>query len=741
MSLFRTACIAVVMTVTSLAAAVPDHWTSATAAELQAPAKSYFRLDLRYPGVYRVGADQLAVANNGTTPILETLTLANNGSPVPFYRVRDPLTSETIALEFVADAPRDSRGRLLHTNRSNIFHLIPGKPGPEYQDAHVTSGTQVLEDVIYRKRLRREHNVVFAWTAVDPEETDNFYWHFYQAASNWSGRVFLDFYDYASQLRMPVQLGLRLLGENQTPQSDPDHKFDVAINDTVFDTFSFDGIRMYDFETSIPTELIKKNSKLSFKTPEDRMQAIDRVGLDALTVTYPAHITADGQLTYWFSNELLETDLPSSAVRVKDAPPGSKVFDIQQQKVYTAEGDSDPIITMDEEPTSYVLVGANGSMPVDGIVKVDATESLLAVPQETRALVIYHPRTRQSAKALAAYRNEQGLSTLAVDVTEVFDRLNDGFISDVALKRYIRYVADQAPQLEFIVLFGDSTFDFREARHFYTQHHPTVLIPIHWVSNPSTTWSGGFQDDNWYGAFNDEYRPDIAVGRIPANNDDNGMAYLRKIIEHEQLRKSADAQALMLSSYERSFQDMVREPGTMYNDRFSSVTFLFPESSEADKEVQRLMDEFTTGAQLVYYVGHGGAMVWRVGPADFKKQKDLFTPTQVRQLEHPGVYPFVLCSSCYTTSYDQELGIGESLLFQPQGGAISVIGSPWKATVHEGHNFNRRLIDEYFKPENARIGQAMLQSLRANIAPGRNQPAFNSFTLLGDPCIEIVRKP
>jgi hypothetical protein len=325
-----------------------------------------------------------------------------------------------------------------------------------------------------------------------------------------------------------------------------------------------------------------------------------------------------------------------------------------------------------------------------------------------------------------------------VDVTRIFDELNNGYINDVSLKRFIRFAASKAPTMRFLVLMGDSTADYRMSTSFDTPNLPHVGIPIHWIVNPATTWTGGYADDNWYASLKSANTPDIAIGRIPASTEEQAFEYIRKVIEYEQFGESKSDKALVVSSVEASFQDLATQVQTRFGDHFSTTTLLFPETEVATREVQRLREEINSGVQALYYIGHGGAWVWRVGPTDYARQKDLFSPNDIALLQNRKHYPVISASSCYTTSFDYQYGIGEAFVLQPHAGAIAVIGTPWKGTVYEGHMFNMHFYEQYLDPKTERLGEAFAAA-KDRMRPARDdQVDAQTFTLLGDPCLKLV---
>jgi hypothetical protein len=153
---------------------------------------------------------------------------------------------------------------------------------------------------------------------------------------------------------------------------------------------------------------------------------------------------------------------------------------------------------------------------------------------------------------------------------------------------------------------------------------------------------------------------------------------------------------------------------------------------------------------VLYYVGHGGSFVWRVGPVDFAKQEDLFTTADIERLTNEGRYPIVFVSSCYTVSFEHAQSLGESFLLAPERGAIAVVGSPWKTSVHPNHQFNSLMMGYLYSAEYRfrnsmevdegtplRIGDAFLAAKLSRQVRGA---AGIGFTLLGDPCLVVVEE-
>lgn len=775
----------------------------ATVAKASTNPTRTLRIELRYPGVYQISGDDLRGAGVDLAGVSRgSLALSSNGTTVPFRllahgrvpvnatdaQVIEEIRSKSSGLdidyttgpaalaqplqthdviEFIGSPPRGTSTWFLPDNKYNVYFLTwsagappqptnpsagpdsgeaaQSAPGPatiyhEQQPAPVTGSAPAQ---YFHQWQHLENNYIHQYTMLPPSQSDNFFWFSYRAGTppDQNFRANLTFPGFARELGRPATVDLQVYGVTRAIDLTPSHHFHFLYDLKPIGEFQFDGTALHQTSFQIPAEsVLDKPARFGLATPDHRTTAVDSVVIDYVNASYPARFDLGTAELATFNNHLTAETTITDQLYVSGLPPGGTIFDSLSGAAWPLAADqSTAILPNPPHATTFTVVARAPRLSPDAITLSSPPPAPASLAPGTRALVIYHPQVQRTAQAYTQYRRERGWAIEAVSVRDIFDQYNHGYISDTVLKDYLAQVHHHAPDLSHVVLIGDAFFDYREARSYDDEERLDVLIPIHWVYRPGVTWSGGYQDDNWYGSFKNEYRPDVAVGRISINNDDEGMEYLRKIIEYETFRKSATDQAYMISSVEHSFQSYVKEIGDQYAGQLSGVRYLFPEAANATDEVLNLSKAFDDGAQLFYYVGHGGSMVWRVGPIDFARQKDLFTPADVRQLSNRTRYPVIVCASCYTTSFDQPASIGEALVNQPAGGAITVIGAPWKATVQESHDFNKLFFQYYFDPAVTTIGQASLLAHRAHISESQTHPLYNSFTLLGDPCLEILR--
>ncbi|GIX44339.1 MAG: hypothetical protein D6691_03235 [Candidatus Hydrogenedentota bacterium] len=733
-----------------------ERATTATEAELvetKGLAAEYVRVLVAFKGVYRIYGRDLAAAGVDLAKIdPRKLTLWNEWKEVPIaVKVKEEgRFGADDTIEFVGQPPVGTFSTYKPYNYYNVYFLSWEASQPlRYSTTVLRRGEATLTNSSFWTVLHLEQDNYYRESRLPRGITDNFYWCHYSSEQTGTYPIRVSFPHFDKNRGDRVHLHFRIFGWSDVPGLKPSHKFSIQYGDDVerdsprYDcgTFAFDGVQYYDFVTSLPASVLGYRQRFIFKTPPDRANVVDSISLDWIRVSYWRKLDADHRNVFEFNSNVYGAKYPAQ-FSVKNAKPRSRVFCPSQAKIYEPFNPeaTEIVVAADNRETTYLLVAENGILTPDVLDYRKRDRLSDFVSSSTEVLVLYDTYLRDPAMLYAAYRKQQGLEVAAVDVVRIFDEMNAGFIDDITLKRFIRYAAAKSPRLTYLVLFGDGTSDYRMCQTFDQADPPRVGIPIHWIESPATIRTGGYVDDNWYASFKSANTPDLAIGRIPAANEVQAYEYVRKVIEYETFQASKNDKMVVISSVESRFQDMAASVRDRYGDHFTTITLLFPETSVATREVERLREEIDHGIQFLYYIGHGGAFVWRVGPVDYSKQKDLFTPADVSKLRNRLHYPIIAASSCYTTAFDAQWSIGEAFLLQPKAGAIAVIGAPWKSSAYEDHAFHTRLLDFYCSSAYKRLGDAY-QAAKAAFRPKDDDYVdVQTMTLIGDPCILLARK-
>lgn len=736
--------------------AAGDASTTPTREELLARwqlGDDYIRIRLAFPGLYRCYFRDLFAAGLPTNVNPAQLALWNEGKLVPLaLNVADPSNPQPDDyIEFVGDYARGTFSTFKPDNYYNVYFLTWHKGKTlHYTTKRLEKPTLGSDDLSFWEILHLEEDNYYRESRLPRGITDNFYWSHITAGDPRVFPIRLDFPDFDKRYADHVRLVFRIFGYSDVPNLHPAHKFQIQYGDDEergsprydLGTFQFDHRGYYDYETSLPASVIGFRQRILFKTPPDRQNVVDAISFDWVRAYYPRKLDAGKRNWFVFNSNVCTLAQPPYSFSVRTASPSARVFCPSQAIIYEPTGNGTIVVSALDRETTFCLATEEGVLAVESLEWRHHPNLADAITSDTESLVLYDSELREPVGVYAKYRETTGPRTVAVDATDVFDTLNDGFISDIALKRFIRYAATRSPSLRYLVLFGDSTQDYRlaSADNYDRLDAPRVGLPIHWIENPGTIRTGGYVDDNWYASFKSANTPDIATGRIPAATSDQAYEYVRKLIEYEVFERSREDGMLVLSSVESRFQDLAADVQRRFKDCFTTITLSFPETTVATREVQRLRESIDAGLQVLYYIGHGGAFVWRVGPVDYSQQKDLFTPADVAQLHNALHYPIILASSCYTTAFDAQYSIGEAFLLQPRAGAIAVIGSPWKSSAYEDHAFNLKLLGNYCAMRGARLGDVYQRTKDAQRPKDDSYVDVQTFTLLGDPTLQLVPK-
>jgi hypothetical protein len=113
-------------------------------------------------------------------------------------------------------------------------------------------------------------------------------------------------------------------------------------------------------------------------------------------------------------------------------------------------------------------------------------------------------------KALAQYRESQGLRTALVDVKDIYDEFGYGQKSPEAIREFVWYAAKSWQEKpRFVLLAGDASYDARNNLGFGDWD----LVPSKQIETASLETAS----DQWY-VKKDQEQLSIAIGRFPARN-------------------------------------------------------------------------------------------------------------------------------------------------------------------------------------------------------------------------------
>jgi hypothetical protein len=342
-------------------------------------------------------------------------------------------------------------------------------------------------------------------------------------------------------------------------------------------------------------------------------------------------------------------------------------------------------------------------------------------------IVITSPTLADAAARLAAYRATQGLKTMVVTTSEIYDTFNYGIANPNAIKSFIAYATTKMkPKPTYVVLAGEGSYDYKNYTGYGDSLVPTLMIDAEEGLVPSDVALADVTGDDGV--------PELALGRIPAMTGADLDAALDKIKAYESAVTGAWQRKVLLAG------DNADEAGDFAADSDAFAKALpslftvdkaylgFPDLASARAT---LLDGFD-GTLLVNYIGHGGVDQW----AD----EGLLTIDDVNGLGPSAKLPIVSALTCLAGEYalPGPDSLSECLVKRAGAGAIAV----WAPTAMEQTSDSVRLGTLFAGnllngSHSTVLGRAVLVSLRAGAAQGVPAWCLKTYSLLGDPALKV----
>ena len=380
----------------------------------------------------------------------------------------------------------------------------------------------------------------------------------------------------------------------------------------------------------------------------------------------------------------------------------------------------------------WVIIGDDSLKTPDRIIPFTGTD-LCAAQRQADYIFITHKKFLQVAQQLAEFWQQRGLTTFIADVDEIYDEFNFGIKHPLAIKEFLKFAYENwnRPAPTYVLLIGDASWD------------PKKNIATSVKEDYVPSW-GNPVADVWYVCLDgdDDWLPDMFIGRLPIETVDQGMRYLQKAADYENypsarwkkqicfINGGFDDQEQYIFGYQTNeiVKDFVTLPPAALQPTIISKELDGLYEGEKREEI---INAINGGKVWVNFIGHGGSGTWEL----------MFHDQQVFQLENQGKLPLVTSFTCHTGRFanPQTTNFGENFILYSDAGAIAFIGTTGWGFIYEDNIMARALFRTVLTDTAREFGAALALAkicfwsdvYRSN----RAEDVFMQYSLLGDPAL------
>lgn len=445
-------------------------------------------------------------------------------------------------------------------------------------------------------------------------------------------------------------------------------------------------------------------------------------------------------------------------------PETMQVWDVTSPTDVSIQNITDRQFYNTDSNREYALINLHGTnFPGITFLGNVANQNLHALPQ-TEMIIIAPPGLLTQAERLAEYRRTHDhLHVTVVTPESIYNEYSSGVPDATAYRLFLKMFYDRGksapndPQLRYLLLFGDGFYNNRQVcnSNFYLLTYESEASLVETASCVCDDYFG-FLDDNEGGKLDYSNRYtitsdviDIGIGRLPVSNTEDAKNVVDKIIGYSDNRYYGNwKNRICFLGDDDKITDKTRDTPNAHIQHCDSMVSILQRNGhhefiyqkiylpaytqttsasgtdypDAKKEFQEALRQ---GVLLINYAGHGNT--------SSITNEGMVTTTTAATLNMKNL-PVWITATCDFSRYDDdETSCGETLLLNPNGGAIALITTSRVVYASQNLTLNRHLIRHIFDrhPDGTRyrLGDVMCQAKRDMGVE------FNklNYCLLGDP--------
>jgi hypothetical protein len=298
------------------------------------------------------------------------------------------------------------------------------------------------------------------------------------------------------------------------------------------------------------------------------------------------------------------------------------------------------------------------------------------------------------------------------------------------IRQEIRRLAKKA-NLQAIVLVGDAPTKGAKAAH----QTPAFVLPgkvnVHWGGDEH------FATDNPYADLDDDGLPDVAIGRLPADNVEELKGMIGKILKYEDNKdfglwrtriNLVAGEGGFGAALDGAIESAARQFITWgvpapYRTTMTYASWRSPYCPDPKRFHACCLERLNEGCLFWVYIGHGSRQL--VKQADFPDgSQPILSCIDCGKLDCGDTPPIAMFLACHTGAFAASSDcLAEELLRAP-GGPVAIISGSNVTMPYAMAALGREAMRECFENRRETVGELLLHAKR-NTANGYGSPFWS----------------
>lgn len=628
------------------------------------------------------------------------------------------------------------------------FLRIGREAGTRYTRAEDTSTNEVLTHFRSRKHVEID-SIYEALGHARNANRDHWFWRRTASPSRPGDMptdvvmpVSLPGLAHEASSNAQIRLGMHSLTLNHN--INPDHYAVIQIQDgPIIAEARWDGQDAHIATGTVPVSALSDTTYVILRTPGDpsfpfEPPYVDHVYFNWVEITYPRRFEAiDGMLRF----------NPGIVL----SPRAISIPNLEHERAIVLNLDKNKIIgtVRDGEGIRFEIVEGGDFVAVDETAIKTPERAERDIPYDLRGysgakyVIIAGADFMDAAERLAAHRQEQGLSTLVVNVADVYDEFSFGQVDAEAIRHFVQYgFHTWAQRPVHVLLFGEFSFDYRNifGENRIARHN---LVPGMPFQSPNR---GLAFTDEFFGRVDDDLFVDVFVGRFSVRRTSQANTVVQKVIAYDETPPAQwHNRILLMANWDAQDPSKFIAP----SDTLAAITHAIglenfkvyhdadtpPEPNASSREVIRQINE---GRLIVNFMGHGSASSMSKYFAGTFQQGDFNYLSQIQNAER---LPLFIGMSCLNGLYwDPRItSLAEDMTNKPDGGAIAYISASSLSFIRINNQLNTALFRHIFEDSALAFGQSLVlgKKTELEVLPS-SELGLVGMNLIGDPAQKIA---